>query len=61
VDSLLILSSQGIDPAVLPAIKLNLYLYVVQVSMLYGPEFSGLENHMLKHLVPQGIEIIYTP
>jgi hypothetical protein len=49
-----VLSSLSVEKSGLELQKRKLLLFVVQMSILYGPEHSGLEVHMLKHVVPQG-------
>jgi hypothetical protein len=55
VDVLLVLSSLSVDKGGIEFNKRKLLLFVIQMSVLYGPEHSGLEVHMLKHVVPQGV------
>jgi hypothetical protein len=58
VDSLLLLSSQSIPTNSYASARDMLSLFMVQMAVLYGPEAAGLEVHMLKHVVKQGIQKI---
>lgn len=49
------MSSFSISPADLNLVHVNLRLFVTLYPMLYGPKFSGLEVHMLKHSAQDGM------
>ena len=48
------LCSQRIEMLELKQAELMLKVFVLQVTTLYGIEFSNFENHLLTHLTQQG-------
>lgn len=54
VEAITILSGQKIRESDLHKARILLTLFVIQVGHLYGPEFCGLEVHLLLHLCDQG-------
>lgn len=54
VEAMLVLSSLSISARDLALLDINLRIFVTSYPVLYGPRFSGLEVHMLKHSAEDG-------